>query len=799
MSASWDSTIRQRTEEQLLKLSRAVEQTADGIFITDRAGVIEYVNPAFEQMTGYSSGETLGQTPSLLKSERHDRAFFHRLWQTILAGQTFRAVLTNRKKNGVLFDVDQTITPLKDATGRITHFVSTCKDISESKAAQEELHRSRERFALAVQGSKDGIWDWDMRTNEVYYSPRWKAMLGYADHEISNAFSEWENRLHPDDHARALATVKAYVEGEIPDYELEHRLRHKNGSYRWILARGVALRDADGKPYRMAGSHTDITERKRALAELNQAKEAAEDASRAKSQFVANVSHELRTPLNGILGMTQLLFETPLTAEQREYLTTVQVSVDSLLAVISDVLDFSKIEADRLDLDPAEFSLRTALADALKPLVVRAVAKGLELTYEVADAVPDRLVGDWPRLRQVILNLVGNAIKFTERGSVSARIDLAQREDGYDPRVTLRCIVTDTGIGIPQDKQFAIFEPFTQADGSMTRKYGGTGLGLTISDKLVRLMGGALHVDSAPGVGSSFHFTATLWLATNQSGQPASPAAPPLPTRAAPLRPLHVLLVEDNSVNQKVAACLLQKQGHTFALAQNGAEAVEAVSRQSFDAVLMDVQMPGMDGLEATRLIRARETGGSRRLPIIAMTAHVMKGDRERCLSAGMDAYLPKPVDSLELSRLLAQLIPTPDGADHTDVPRRNGEDQQTPTAPAQMTEPVLNRQQALARVGGDEQLLRELLLIFVADAPRWLADARSAIRSANEPQLRCATHTLQGAASSVGAMQTRAAAAHVEELAHAAQWDAAALACNELEQALARLIAETASFAPRP
>jgi PAS domain S-box-containing protein len=797
MSTSWDSTARQRTEEQLLKLSRAVEQTADGIFITDRAGIIEYVNPAFEQMTGYTSAEALGKTPSILKSDRHDYYFFRRLWETILGGHTFRAVLTNRKKSGVLFYVDQTITPLKDAVGRITHFVSTCKDISDSKAAEEELHRSRERFALAVQGSKDGIWDWDMRTDEVYYSPRWKAMLGYADHEIRNHFSEWQNRLHPEDHQRALATVKEYVEGEIPEYELEHRLRHKNGSYRWILARGVAFRDADGKPYRMAGSHTDITERKRALAELRQAKEAAEDASRAKSQFVANVSHELRTPLNGILGMTQLLLETPLSAEQREYLTTVQVSVDSLLAVISDVLDFSKIEADRLELDPAEFSLRPVLADSLKPLAVRALAKGLELTYEVADDVPDRLLGDWPRLRQVILNLVGNAIKFTERGSVLARIDaaqLAEREDSYDPRVTLRCSVRDTGIGIPEEKQRAIFEPFTQADGSMTRKYGGTGLGLTISDKLVRLMGGTLHVDSAPGGGSTFHFTATLWLAQNQGTPTAAPSAPSL--GAAAVRPLHLLLVEDNNVNQKVAACLLRKQGHSFTLAQNGAEALEVLGQEEFDAVLMDVQMPGMDGLEATRQIRARETEGSRRLPIIAMTAHVMKGDRERCLSAGMDAYLPKPVDLLELSRVLAEVTRSSALSEKESV-KRNGQEHPSPVAP--VGEPVLDRQEALARVGGDEQLLSELIRIFATDAPRWLADVRTAIHCSDAQLLRRAAHTIKGAASSLGAMQTRTAAAHLEELGRASRWDGADVACTELEQALARLSAETACFAPRP
>jgi CheY-like chemotaxis protein len=332
----------------------------------------------------------------------------------------------------------------------------------------------------------------------------------------------------------------------------------------------------------------------------------------------------------------------------------------------------------------------------------------------------------------------------------------------------------------------------------MTRKYGGTGLGLTISDKLVRLMGGTLHVDSVAGSGSTFHFTATLWLATKQGGQTAcstSPASPPA-LGAAPVRPLHLLLVEDNSVNQKVAACLLRKQGHTFTLAQNGIEAVEAVHRENFDAVLMDVQMPGMDGLEATRQIRTREAGGSRRLPIIAMTAHVMKGDRERCMSAGMDAYLPKPVDLLELSRVLGELSRPASSPSEKDFAQRNGQDDPSATAPVQISDPVLDRQEALARVGGDEHLLSELLLIFAADAPCWLADVRSAIRNGDAQLLRRAAHTLKGAASSLGALQAHSAAARLEDLGRAGRWDGAEAMCIELEQALARLSAETACIA---
>ena len=350
-----------RAEEQLHKLSRAVEQIADAVFITDKQGLIQYVNPAFEQMTGYDRIDVLGNTPRVVKSGHHDLDFYHRLWTTILSGRNFRAVITNRKKDGELFYADTTITPLKDQAGDITHFVASWKDITESKHAQDELHRSQERFALAVQGSNDGIWDWDLRRDEVYFSPRWKGMLGYEDHEIFNKSSEWSSRIHPADVDPILQTLHAYLDGLLPTYEIVHRLKHKDGSYRWILSRGVAFRDADGKPYRMAGSHTDITRSKNTEEELRKAKEAAEEANRAKTQFLANVSHELRTPLGGILGMTQLALETPLTAEQRDYLTTTKVSAEGLLAVINDILDYSKIEAGKLELHPEEFPLRDAL------------------------------------------------------------------------------------------------------------------------------------------------------------------------------------------------------------------------------------------------------------------------------------------------------------------------------------------------------------------------------------------------------------------------------------------------------
>jgi signal transduction histidine kinase/HPt (histidine-containing phosphotransfer) domain-containing protein len=515
-------------------------------------------------------------------------------------------------------------------------------------------------------------------------------------------------------------------------------------------------------------------ERGRAVESLRLARDAARAADRAKSEFLANMSHEIRTPMNGILGMTDLALELAQSAEQRDYLTMVKDSAEALLRLLNDILDFSKVEAGKLAFDPFPFPLRETLDGTLKMLAVRAHEKGVAVRFQVDSEIPDWVVGDPGRLRQILVNLVGNAIKFTERGEVVVEVECAE-EGGLGPRggdeaLLLHVAVRDTGIGIPVEKQQVILEPFTQADGSTTRKYGGSGLGLAIAKQLVALMGGHLWLESVVGQGSTFHFTVRLGAAQD----PPAPTRPlpgsDLSTRPTTRRRLQILVAEDHPVNQRLVTCLLEKQGHAVVVVGDGHAAVEAFAQQAFDLVLMDVQMPGMDGLEATAAIRAQEQARGTHIPIIALTAHAMKGDREHCLAAGMDDYLAKPIKAEDLATAIARRL------GHGAGPDLSAE------------APPVDLAAAMRAVDGDSTLLGELVHLFLQDYPGQLTTLREAIRMGDAGHVARAAHHLKGPLQIIGATIGARLVSELERRGGADEPDEAGRVLPQLEGEVVRI-----------
>ncbi|MGA2197863.1 MAG: PAS domain S-box protein, partial [Bryobacteraceae bacterium] len=588
-TAMLDITKRKKAEKDLRQsaslLEATLEATGDGILVVDLQGKIVSHNQRFMDL--WRMPPALAVVPehssrlAWVESQLTDPAHFRRAIAEGYASPAKETLDFLEFLDGRIFE--RSSRPQKvgeEIVGRVWTF----RDLTAHRHALQDLRASEERWQLALQGNNDGLWDWNARTNEVFYSARWKQILGYQEHELPNSTREWESRVHPEDLPRVQRELQDHLDRKTRFYITEYRIRARDGTYKWVLARGQALWDEAGNPVRMVGSHSDITERKLAEEALRRARDEAEAGNRTKSEFLANMSHEIRTPMAGVLGMIDLVLATGITPQQKEYLETARDSADSLLLLLNEILDLSKIEAKRLELAPTAFSIRQSVDSAVRLFAVRAQEKGLALTSTVAEDVPDMLVGDPLRIRQIVLNLVGNAIKFTDAGSVAVRLMVQSRTGST---ILLRVEVTDTGIGIPADKHQLVFDRFRQADGSMSRRHMGSGLGLTISAHLVDLMGGGIGLRSEEGQGSTFFFTVPLELANTgvagrDSGSEPSmtPGANQPPVAAHGLR---ILLAEDNAVNQKLAALLLRREGHDVTVVGDGDAAVRAVARDPFD------------------------------------------------------------------------------------------------------------------------------------------------------------------------------------------------------------------------
>ncbi|MCI0358437.1 MAG: response regulator [Planctomycetaceae bacterium] len=905
---------RQEAEQALLEKEAVykslVESLPLNVFRKDVDGHFVDANQRFCETLGEPLDKILGKTDNDFFPAEQCQKYRRDDLRVMQLGETLEDIESYFKPTGEKLHVQVLKAPVRDARGKIVGVQGMFWDVTERFRADEAARLSDARFRKLVQSSLIGVMVARLDGTIVEANDELLRMVGYSRTEFAASGLRWD-ALTPGEHRAAdtQAIMQLRASGTCQAWEKEYL--HKDGRRVPVLVGVTMLEGSDADCICFV---VDISQQKRTEQELKGAKEAADAASLAKSQFLANMSHEVRTPMNAIIGMTELVLNTPLAPKQAEYLKMVLQSGESLLSVINDVLDFSKVESGKVELEELSFGLRDCLGDAVKSLALRAHDKRLELALDVDPDVPDWLVGDPSRLRQIVVNLVNNAIKFTHEGEVVVDVQTQSRSNGS---VELLVGVQDTGIGIPPDKRERVFEAFEQADTSTTRHYGGTGLGLAIVRRLVELMGGRVWVESTVGQGSRFNFTARLNLsdtpqpdriaprrsalkgtralvvddnATNRriieevlanwellpatassceeamrelrqafrQGRPfellltdvnmpecdgyslveqirrdpsladmtfilltsadqaedarrceqlgiaqrlmkpikqselldaivtalgvvprdgeAAEAAAAAPSTT---RPLRILLAEDSIVNQRLAVGLLERHGHRVTVANNGREACDRLEGDAFDVVLMDVQMPELDGLSATRRIRQREMRGGGHVPIIAMTAHALKGDRERCLESGMDEYVSKPIRERQLLAALrgvlgeeGPLLPA-DPADELIVP----------------AEGVIDWNAALQTCSGDHALLRDIVQAFLEEQPGRIDEIRKAIDTADFELLNRAAHTIKGSMRYFSAQAVFDRAFALEQLGAQKTLDGAEELLGLLKQELAKLV----------
>ncbi len=656
-----EDITRQKEAEASLRATesaarRLADETPAMIWTTNASQTINHFNQHYLDFVGLSLEECQqgGWIAAIHPEDREqtvevrDQSFENQL--------AFRHRHRLRRHDGIYRHVEDAGSPTFEENGDFRGFVDVYTDLTEALVAEARASELAERLGIATEAAKIGVWDFNAETGLAYWDNLMGEIFGIElppDSLVS--YDVWRATVHPDDVDRAAACIEQCLHDDQP-FDTLYRINHARLGVRYIRACAHVIRDSDGEPLRVIGVNWDVTPQHEREADYRRATEIAEEANRAKSTFLATMSHEIRTPLNGIIGFTQLLLDSDLPPNVKPLAYPILAGGESLLAIINDILDYSKIEAGHVELERLEFSVETILHETIALLAPKASEKDLTVNLTVSPTLPGRVIGDPNRLRQIIVNLLSNAVKFTAQGEVT--ID-ARARPLTGGRASVSISVIDTGIGIPPDKLDLLFEPFNQLDASTNRRFGGTGLGLAISKRLTNAMGGELAVESELAVGTSFRATLPLLVASAEV-EPA-PHAKSVSQRIIPIhnvsggaRKLRLLVAEDNEINQRLLSNILERMGFAqVALVDNGREAVDRMAREPFDAILMDCQMPVMDGYEATRILR----GQGHRLPIIALTAAALSGDKERVIEAGMDDYLTKPLRPDLLAEALERLV----------------------------------------------------------------------------------------------------------------------------------------------